>query len=233
MLGLPALGITDRNSLAGIVRAHQRAQEAGIRLIVGCRLDLTDGPRSWSIPPTVPPIPASADYFRSARGRAGKGACELDWDDLTAHGDGLIAILCSRPHRKTPAPASRFPDRAYVALTLHRRPNDAVRLQQIADLGRPGARSHRRDRRRAVSRAAAPHPAGRGDLHPRRLHHRRCRLPPRALRRPSSQIARGNGAAVRAAIRTPSPAPRKSSTGADSRWTKCATNIRTKCASPA
>ena len=39
-LGLPAIGITDRNTLAGMARAHQRAEEAGIRLAVGCRLDL-------------------------------------------------------------------------------------------------------------------------------------------------------------------------------------------------
>ena len=43
LLGLPALGIADRNSLAGIVRAHEAARETGVRLVVGCRLDLTDG----------------------------------------------------------------------------------------------------------------------------------------------------------------------------------------------
>ena len=44
VLRMKALAVTDRNSLAGIVRAHQRAKEAGIRLIVGCRLDLANGP---------------------------------------------------------------------------------------------------------------------------------------------------------------------------------------------
>jgi error-prone DNA polymerase len=38
ILGLQALGITDRNSLAGIARCHQRAAEAGVRMLVGCRL---------------------------------------------------------------------------------------------------------------------------------------------------------------------------------------------------
>ena len=38
-LGLEALAVTDRNSLAGVVRAHMAAKEAGIRLVVGCRLD--------------------------------------------------------------------------------------------------------------------------------------------------------------------------------------------------
>ena len=42
-LGLKAIAITDRNSLAGVVRAHQAAREVGIRLVVGARLDLRDG----------------------------------------------------------------------------------------------------------------------------------------------------------------------------------------------
>src|SRR5215467_3826099 len=38
-LGHEAIAITDRNSFAGIVRAHHAAKEVGIRLAVGCRLD--------------------------------------------------------------------------------------------------------------------------------------------------------------------------------------------------
>ena len=41
--GHQAIAITDRNSFAGIVRAHHVAKEVGIRLVVGCRLDLRDG----------------------------------------------------------------------------------------------------------------------------------------------------------------------------------------------
>src|ERR1700682_5551300 len=44
LLGISVLGITDRNSLAGIVRAHEAAKVTGVRLVVGCRLDLTDFP---------------------------------------------------------------------------------------------------------------------------------------------------------------------------------------------
>jgi error-prone DNA polymerase len=43
LLGLPALGIVDRNSLAGIVRALEASRSTGVRLVVGCRLDLQDG----------------------------------------------------------------------------------------------------------------------------------------------------------------------------------------------
>ena len=66
-----------------------------------------------------------------------------------------------------------------------RRPHAAAppeRRRPAPAADRPGARRrppHGRDRRRAVSRAPAAHPAGRADLHPRRLHHRRRGFPPR------------------------------------------------------
>src|ERR1700753_3368758 len=44
LLGIHALGVVDSNSLAGIVRAHEDAKVTGVRLIVGCRLDLDDFP---------------------------------------------------------------------------------------------------------------------------------------------------------------------------------------------
>ena len=42
-LGLAAIGIADRNTLAGVVRAHTAAKEHNIRLLVGARLVTTDG----------------------------------------------------------------------------------------------------------------------------------------------------------------------------------------------
>jgi error-prone DNA polymerase len=42
-LGLSAIAITDRNSLAGMVRAHLAARELDLKLIVGCRLTFMDG----------------------------------------------------------------------------------------------------------------------------------------------------------------------------------------------
>ena len=138
MLGLPALGITDRNSLAGIVRAHQRAQEAGVRLVVGCRLDLTDGTSVLVYPTDRAAYARLCRLLSIGKSRAGKGACDLAWDDLAAHGEGLIAVLCE-PRRHAAKTSQRlradFADRAYLALTLHRRPNDAVRLQTAR---RPG-----------------------------------------------------------------------------------------------
>ena len=43
MMGIEALAVTDRNTLAGIVRAWEAAKATGVRLVVGCRLDLACG----------------------------------------------------------------------------------------------------------------------------------------------------------------------------------------------
>src|SRR6266446_8083559 len=49
-LGHQAIAITDRNSFAGIVRAHHAAKQVGIRLVIGCRLDLRDGTSLLAFP---------------------------------------------------------------------------------------------------------------------------------------------------------------------------------------
>ena len=43
-MGLAALAITDRNSLAGVVRAHAAAKELELKLVIGAEIDLLDAP---------------------------------------------------------------------------------------------------------------------------------------------------------------------------------------------
>src|SRR5580704_12981750 len=127
VLGIPALGITDRGTLAGIVRAHQRAEETNTRCIIGTRLDLTDGASVLIYPTDQPAYARLCRLLTLGKSRAGKGGCDLVWADLAAAGEGMIAILCSPP---SPSDLRRlkadFADRAYLALTLRRRPTDAT-----------------------------------------------------------------------------------------------------------
>ena len=136
VLKIPALAITDRGTLAGIVRAHKYAEETGVRAIVGTRLDLTDGGSVLLYPTNQPSYAALCRLLTLGKTRAGKGGCHLSWADL-AKADGLIAILCSPP---TPETLQRlkatFADRAYTALTIRRAPNDAVRLHRDAEMAR-------------------------------------------------------------------------------------------------
>ncbi len=60
LLGLPALGIADRNSLAGIVRAHEAARRRACASWSAAASTSRTAPRSSSTRPTAPPIPACA-----------------------------------------------------------------------------------------------------------------------------------------------------------------------------
>ena len=52
-LGYKGIAITDRNTLAGIVRAHAEARGKNIRFIPACRLDLLDGPSLLAYPTNI------------------------------------------------------------------------------------------------------------------------------------------------------------------------------------
>ena len=93
-LGLAGLAVCDPNSLAGVVRAHAKAKELGLRFVLGCRLVFADGS------PDVLCYPTSREaYGRLTRlltvgqMRAAKGGCELHWEDLVQHGDGQLLIV--------------------------------------------------------------------------------------------------------------------------------------------
>lgn len=43
-MGMDSIGIADRNTLAGVVRMHSAAKGAGLRPLIGCRLDVSTGP---------------------------------------------------------------------------------------------------------------------------------------------------------------------------------------------
>jgi error-prone DNA polymerase len=93
-LGLEAIGICDRNSLAGVVRAWSKGREVGQRVLIGCRLDFADGT------PSVLAYPTDREaYARLTRlltlgqRRAEKGACELHWADFLDHAEGQLALV--------------------------------------------------------------------------------------------------------------------------------------------
>jgi error-prone DNA polymerase len=138
-LGIKALAIADRNSLAGIVRAHQAAKETGIRLVVGCRLDLTDGTALLVYPTNRAAYSRLCRLLSLGKKRGGKAKCILGWEDVVAYAEGQIALLVpDQPdeacvHRVRRLNAA-FGDRAYLALTLRRRPNDQLRLHELSNL---------------------------------------------------------------------------------------------------
>ena len=137
--GMPTLAITDRNSLAGIARAHHRAKEAGIRLVVGCRLDLDDGTPLLLYPRTRPAYSRLCRLLSLGKGRTGKGGCRVSWDDVDP--TDLVAIrLADEPDAALAAGLGKlretFGRRAHLALTRRRRPKEATRLARLETLAR-------------------------------------------------------------------------------------------------
>ncbi|GAC1043881.1 error-prone DNA polymerase [Rhizobium sp. No.120] len=139
MLGMEALGIVDRNSLAGIVRALEASRATGLRLVVGCRLDLQDDMSILIYPTDRTSYSRLTRLLTLGKSRGGKDNCILHIEDVALYAEGLIGILvpdltdetCAVQLRKL---ADIFGDRAYLSLCLRRRPNDQMRLHELSNL---------------------------------------------------------------------------------------------------
>jgi len=92
-LGYAALAITDRNSLAGVVRAHVAAKEHNLHLIVGAEIVPVDAPPVVLLAPDRPAYGRLARLITRGRLRARKGDCEIRLADIADLGPGLIAIV--------------------------------------------------------------------------------------------------------------------------------------------
>lgn len=76
-LGYDSIGLTDRNTLAGVVRAHMAAKAKGIRLITGCRLDLQDAPSLLAYPTDQEAYSSLSGLLSKGNLRTEKGNCLL------------------------------------------------------------------------------------------------------------------------------------------------------------
>jgi len=137
-LGHTAIAITDRNSLAGLVRAHQAAKSAGIRLVIGVRLDLADGTSLLAYPQDRAAYGRLTRLLTLGKRRAPKGECRLDYADLVAHGEGQILVVLP-PEEGDVAElvdrvAADFPGRAYLAAHHLYCGDDLSRLARLAAL---------------------------------------------------------------------------------------------------
>ncbi len=92
-LGLAAVAVTDRNTLAGVVRAHVAARETGMRLVIGARLDFGDAPSLLCLPRDRTAYGRLSRLLTIGRRRAPKGSCEIGLADLLEHATGQILIV--------------------------------------------------------------------------------------------------------------------------------------------
>jgi error-prone DNA polymerase len=95
-LGYAGLAITDRNTLAGIVRAHTATKDANVPLIVGAELQPIDGPPVVVWPSDRAAYARLCRIISRGRLRREKGGCEIRWNDIAELSEGLLAGLLLR-----------------------------------------------------------------------------------------------------------------------------------------
>ena len=150
-LGMAGIGIADRNTVAGVVRAHVALREAmagaeqdgqpkpDFRLVVGARLVFADGtPDIIAYPQDRRAWGQLTRLLTLGNLRAKKGGCQLFLDDLLPHQEGLLLIiLANESHRDSLRRlAAACPRRLWLAASMPRRGDDERRLARLRGLGR-------------------------------------------------------------------------------------------------
>src|SRR5512145_686168 len=136
-LGYRALALTDECSLAGAVRAHQRAKECGLPLILGTEI-LAEGVKLVLLASDRRSYGAISSLLTTGRRRSKKAAYSLKLSDVESV-SGTGALMLWIPGQD-PAPAAwiaeRFHHHAWIAAELHCGPNDRAKMVFLNDISR-------------------------------------------------------------------------------------------------
>jgi error-prone DNA polymerase len=144
-LGLDALALTDRDGVYGVVEAHAKARELGIRLIIGSELTLDDDSTLTLLAMDREGYANICRLLTRGRRRSPKGECSVTWQEVCEHAAGVIALWGGDRsllvHDVDPVFVAHdlcaaFGDRLYALAARHRRadePRQEVRLRQRAE----------------------------------------------------------------------------------------------------
>jgi error-prone DNA polymerase len=101
LYGLKAIGIADRNTLAGVVRLYTALKEISApkpKQLVGCRLVFVDGtPDILAYPSNRAAYGRLCQLLSAGKLRAPKGECLLTLDDLLKFQEGMLLVVMP-PH---------------------------------------------------------------------------------------------------------------------------------------
>ena len=165
VLGHAAIGVADRNSFAGVVRAHVAAKDEGLPFIPGVRLCLTDGSEYLAWPTDRAAWGRLTRLLSKGRMAAPKGECRIDREALIAHAAGCVmamitpedigADFASRLHADATALHPHLAMPLFCAVAYRYRGDDRKRLDALARIGPPllaagGTRYHVPERSRLI-----------------------------------------------------------------------------------
>ena len=140
-----ALAITDRHSLAGVVRAHAAAKPLNLPLLIGTEVVPAESSTVVLLAKNRAGYGQLSRLLTVGKRRAPKGECHLTFADVAHHGSDLLA--CVLLDRESPESQLRdlalwreaFDDRCYLLSELHLGPHDnwmLQRYQQVSNQAR-------------------------------------------------------------------------------------------------
>jgi error-prone DNA polymerase len=148
-LGYTKIAITDRNSMAGVVRAHIAAKIKGITIIPACWLDLIDGPSLLAYPTDITAWGRLCALLTLGNLRTEKGKCELYKQDIYAHKRSIKFIVVPPANLNSRFDfdddfkadlkeyQAVFGSELYIAATRSYSGNDSKKFARLAQLGLP------------------------------------------------------------------------------------------------
>lgn len=141
-LGYTALALTDECSLAGVVRAHIAARNAGLKLIIGSEFTLADGMRLVLLAPDRAAYGDLCELITCGRRAATKGRYRLARGQVARFASRCLALWRPRELAERESAAAElpwleqtFPGRSWIAVELLRNGRDAERLALLRSLG--------------------------------------------------------------------------------------------------
>jgi len=136
-LGLSALALTDQDGLYGVVKAHLQARALGLKLLVGSRLTLTDGPEVVALVQDAKGYAHLCQLISRGRLAHPKGQGGVSWKALAERAEGLLLLLpAPAPHQVVAPLAEAFEGRFYVGLCRTLSAGDEARLLEARALAR-------------------------------------------------------------------------------------------------
>nr|MBA3835256.1 error-prone DNA polymerase [Sphingomonas sp.] len=140
-LGMDSIGIADRNTLAGVVRIHSACRGAGLKPLIGCRLDLTDEASLLAYPIDREGYGRLSRLLSLGKMRAAKGECELSLADVAGHSEGIAFIAWPQDdldvfEAELPRFRDAIPSLRHVAASWLYRGGDNARIERLDRIAR-------------------------------------------------------------------------------------------------
>ncbi|HVA27461.1 MAG TPA: DNA polymerase III subunit alpha [Candidatus Baltobacteraceae bacterium] len=135
-LELPAIALTDRDGLYGMVRFASAARRAGIEAIVGSELTFEDGTRVVVLVEDALGYANCCELISIAQMRGSKGDARLRVEDFSGRSKGLVLLAATLDRGRIAAFRGLFDERFYLEIQHHLTPEDARRNLAMVALAR-------------------------------------------------------------------------------------------------